>query len=106
MVTSKKQLKEIKKLPLKYTDTVVIVHALLKICYNYLGIFPGKQFFICYLTHSMLITVLFNFDRNVSGSLATSSFFLERQTEGYQIYLRDPSLQISLPILSEFNQIK
>ena len=31
MVTSKKQLKEIKKLPLKYTDTVVIVHALLKI---------------------------------------------------------------------------
>ena len=31
MVTSKKQLKEIKKLPLKYTDTVVIVNALLKI---------------------------------------------------------------------------
>ena len=54
----------------------------------------------------MLITVLFNFDRNVSGSLVTSSFFLERQTEGYQIYLRDPRLQISLPILSEFNQIK
>ena len=31
MVTSKKQLKEIKKLPLKYTDIVVIVNALLKI---------------------------------------------------------------------------
>ena len=52
MVTSKNQLKEIKKLPLKYRDTVVIVHALLEISAMTIWEYSQEKVFFYLLSHS------------------------------------------------------